>query len=104
MFVVTTEVAPHVRVSKAFDRASLWGPEIRAHRTIRRQLNAHAAAGRAAFNPRPRLVKPAAPQVISLADFKASRASQPEVEAVVLLPQTVATFDQREQVAQRAGL
>lgn len=106
-YVVTTEVAPHVRVSKTLDRVAHYARESRERRTLRRRLNKHAAKTAAKFNPLPRLVKPERGeddvQVISLADFlRATPASQ--LEEVELLPASVRSFDKRAEVALQAGL
>jgi hypothetical protein len=109
MYVVTTEVAPHVRVSKAFDRASLF-KEPRSHRRERLALNRHARKGWANFNPAPRLRQAVRGpqdepelQVIDLGLFKQSRPVV-EVEEVGLPDLTVRSFDAREQAALQAGL
>jgi hypothetical protein len=104
MYIVTTEVAPHVRVSKTLDKVAHFSREPRARKTERRQLNRFAARNAVRFDPTPRLVKPdTGLKVVSLADFKASRPVS-EKEAVLLVPATVASFDKREAVAQEAGL
>lgn len=105
MYVVTTEVAPHVRVSRTLDKVAHFSREPRERRAERRQLNKLAAVNARRFNPRPRLVKAAQPEltVISLDAFKTSRPVD-EVVETTLIPVTVATFDKREVVAQQAGL
>lgn len=103
MYVVTTEVAPHVRVSRTLDRVAHFSREPRERRTLRRQLNKLAAKQAKAFDPTPRLVKPPTVQVIDLNEFKRSR-PQADIVRVETVQPLISTFDKREAVAQEAGL
>ncbi len=106
MFITTTEVAPHVRVSKTVERVAHYAREGREHKKERRQFNAIAAQAARRFSPLPRLVKRDAEPSLNVIDFHTFRNSRPvdeEVE-VVLIPQAVVTFDKREAVAREAGL
>lgn len=103
MYLNTVESAPHVRVSRTLDRVAHYSRESREHRRDRKWANKQAAKAAAAFDPTPRLVKPAEPQVISLVDFLQTTPLS-GAEHVELVPVSIATFDQREAVAQRAGL
>lgn len=104
MFIRTSEIGAHVRVSRTLDRVAHLSRETRERKTERRRLNRHASQAAASFDGRPRLRKPdAGLKVIDLAAFKASRPQAEPVE-VVSVPATVVSFDKREAVAQEAGL
>ena len=100
MFVDTVSIAPHVRVSKTVEKIAHFSREPRERRRERRLFNSLASRKPSDFLPR--LVKPSL-QVVSLADFKATRAVV-ESQAVEYVPADRRAFDKREAVAQEAGL